>query len=569
MRLTGFGLARDLEADSRSHVPSETVTGTYAYMPPEQTGRTNQPVDARSDPLFARGRPLRVVYRRASLRGRRADRVDTLPSRAAACQAYPPTELVAARRRADIAQTPVQGSRWKVQKRDRTGGRPQALSRILDIRRHHRRFSACDLRCIGPTVLGKKVYGREREFDDILVVARRMMSTGDKQVVLLSGAAGIGKSSIVSEARKALIRDGTLFSSGKFDQYKNDIPYATIADIFRVLIRQLLTKGDADLQGWRRRLSDALGPNGQLMLNIIPELEVVIGAQPPTSLLDPQAAQSRFHLTFVNMVSVFARPEHPLVLFVDDLQWVDAGTLALLTEIATQPQVQHLMLICAYRDDEIDESDPLSKTLAALRETFEPVHELELAPLKLHQVSEMIADALGSDSARTMHLAQLMLEKTAGNPFFTIQFLTNLLDDGLIAFRPRSASWEWDTDQIRSKGITDNVGQMMTFRLRKMSRRTQRALAQLACLGSAADVPILCHALGKAEDEVRPLVAEAAKAGLVVREGTASPSPTTESARQRIRSFVRRKGRPATCISAGRSCSPSAQSRGARGSSRS
>ena len=217
-------------------------------------------------------------------------------------------------------------------------------------------------------LIPEKLYGREREIDDLACLLRPHRQTGAPELVLVSGYSGIGKSSVVNELHKVLVRPRGLFASGKFDQYKRDIPYATLAQAFQSLIRPLLSKTEAELRQWRGALLEALGPNGRLIVDLVPELKHIIGEQPPVPELPPQDAQGRFQLVFRRFISVFARPEHPLALFLDDLQWLDAATLDLLEDLLTRPDVQNLMLIGAYRDNEVDPVHPLMRKLEAMRQ---------------------------------------------------------------------------------------------------------------------------------------------------------------------------------------------------------
>ena len=245
-------------------------------------------------------------------------------------------------------------------------------------------------------------------------------------------------------------------------------------------------KSEAELGRWRDALADALGPNGQLIVNLIPELELVIGKQPPVPDLPPQDAQNRFQMVFRRFLGVFARPEHPLALFLDDLQWLDAATLELLEHLITDPEVRHLLLVGAYRDNEVSPSHPLMRTLEAIRKAGARVQEIVLAPLGLDDLGRLVADALHCEQDRARPLAQLVHEKTGGNPFFAIQFLTALAEEGLLAFDPDAASWCWDLARIRAKGYTDNVVELMVGKLKRLPATTQEALKQLACLGQRA-----------------------------------------------------------------------------------
>src|SRR5712672_3531298 len=227
----------------------------------------------------------------------------------------------------------------------------------------------------------EKLYGRSREIETLLAAFDRMATGGKPELVLVSGHPGIGKSSLVNELHKVLVPPRGLFASGKFDQYKRDIPYSTLAHAFQTLIRQILVKSETEVGQWQHALQEALGPNGQLIINLIPEVEFIIGKQPPVPDLPPQESRNRFQLVFRRFLGAFARPEHPLALFLDDLQWLDAATLELLERLITDPDVRHLMLVGAYRDNEVSPAHPLLRTLDAIRDADVRVREIVLAPL--------------------------------------------------------------------------------------------------------------------------------------------------------------------------------------------
>ena len=243
-------------------------------------------------------------------------------------------------------------------------------------------------------LIPEKLYGREREIDTLLAAFDRVVASGTPELVLVSGYSGIGKSSVVNELHKVLVPPRGLFASGKFDQYKRDIPYATLAQAFQSLVRSLLSQSEAELGRWRDALREALGPNGQLIVNLVPELELIIGEQPPVPDLPPQDAQNRFQMVFRRFLGVFARPEHPLALFLDDLQWLDAATLDLLEHLVTHPDVRHLLLVGAYRDNEVGPAHPLLRTLEAIRKAGACVQEIVLAPLAREDLARLIADSL-------------------------------------------------------------------------------------------------------------------------------------------------------------------------------
>jgi predicted ATPase len=227
---------------------------------------------------------------------------------------------------------------------------------------------------------------------------------------------------------------------------------------------------------WRSALTEAVEPNGQLIVGLVPEMELIIGKQRPVPDLPPRDAQNRFQLVFRRFLGAFARPEHPLALFLDDLQWLDAATLDLLEHLVTHSEVRHLLLVGAYRDNEISPAHPLLRTLDAIRKTGARVQEIVLEPLGLADVGQLVADAMHCEPEPVRPLAQLVQEKTGGNPFFAIQFFTTLAEEGLLAFDPITRAWQWNMDRIRAKGITDNVVDLMAGKLKRLSATTQEAL---------------------------------------------------------------------------------------------
>ncbi len=308
-----------------------------------------------------------------------------------------------------------------------------------------------------------------------------------------------------------------LFASGKFDQLKRDIPYSTLVQAFRSLVRPLLSKSDAELASWREALLEALRPNGRLMADLIPELKLVIGEQPPVPELEPQQAQGRFQRVFRRFISVFATAEHPLALVLDDLQWLDAATLDLIEDLLTQADVQHLLLIGAYRANEVDAAPPLMRKLTVIRRSGSKVSEIELGALDYGHIGRLIADALHCELEDAASLSELVHAKTAGNPFFVLQFRHALADERLLAFDHQTQRWSWDVDRIRAKAYTDNVVDLMVGKLARLPDEAQMALQQLACLGNVADVTTLAMVLGTSEEDVHAALWQAVLQELVER----------------------------------------------------
>jgi PAS domain S-box-containing protein len=514
--LIGFGIASRLPREHQPPVPVEIIAGTLAYMAPEQTGRMNRSMDARSD-LYSLGVTLYQMLTGA-LPFAAADPLEWVHCHIAR-QPVPP---------ADCAEVPdaLSAIIMKLLAKNAEERYQTASGLEADLRRCLAGWQSHG--CIDPFALGahdasdrllipEKLYGRERQIDALLAAFDRVVAHGTPELVLVSGYSGVGKSSVVNELHKALVPPRGLFASGKFDQYKRDIPYTTLAQAFQTLIRQTLVKSEAEVGHWRQVLQEALGPNGQIIIDLIPEVEFIVGKQPPVPDLPPQDARNRFQLVFRRFLRAFARPEHPLALFLDDLQWLDAATLELLEHLITDPDVQYLMLVGAYRDNEVSSSHPLTRTLAAIRKAGARMQEIVLAPLGLEDVDRLVADALRCERHAADSLAKLVHEKTGGNPFFAIQFLTALAEEGLLRLDPDAAAWTWDLARIHAKGYTDNVVDLMVGKLKRWSGAAQAALQRLACLGNVAEFATLTLVHGKLEEEIHTALLEAVRTGLILR----------------------------------------------------
>ena len=517
IKLTGFGIASPLPRERQAPGPPEVIAGTLAYMAPEQTGRMNRSVDSRSD-LYSLGVTLYEML------------TGSLPFTAS-----DPTEWV----HCHIARTPAPPQM-------KFGNIPAVISQIImkllaktaeeryqtaagverDLRRCRAEwetrgrideFTLAEHDVPDRLLIPEKLYGRSREVAALLSSFHHVVATGAPELVLVSGYSGIGKSSVVNELHKVLVPPRALFASGKFDQYKRDVPYATVARAFQSLVRQILSKSEAELQTWRDALREALGPNGLLIVGLIPELELVIGKQPPVPDLPSQDAQRRFQTSLQQFIAVFARPEHPLALFLDDLQWLDAATLDLLEDLLTQSDIRHLLLIGAYRDNEVEAAHPLMRKLDAIRRAGVTVRDIVLAPLTHDDLVQLISDSLGCETERANPLVRLVHEKTGGNPFFAIQFLAALADEALLVFDQVDARWWWDLDRIHAKRYTDNVVDLMVVKLNRLQAEAQAALRQLACVGSGAEFSLLATACQASEEELHGSLWEAVRSGVVLR----------------------------------------------------
>jgi PAS domain S-box-containing protein len=516
VRLTSFGIASRLTRERQSVEPPEFIGGTLAYMAPEQTGRMNRSIDSRSD-LYSLGVTLYEMLT-GSLPFTASEPMEWVHCHIAR-QAPSPGERASGI--PDVLSSIVMKLLAKTaEERYQTAGGLEAdLNRCLAEWQQHRRIEPFPLAAHDTSDqlrMPERLYGREREIAILLASFDRVVARGAPELVLVSGYSGVGKSSVVNELHKVLVPPRGLFAAGKFDQYKRDIPYATLAQAFQRLVRQVLVKSEAELGRWREALLDALEPHGGLIVDLVPELKLIIGEQEPVPELPAPDARRRFQLLLRRFIGVFARPEHPLALFLDDLQWLDAATLDLLEDLLSQESVSYLLLIGAYRDNEVDASHPLMRKLGSIKAAgASSVEEIMLGPLNAQHVSQLIADTLHCETDRVVDLAQLILQKTGGNPFFINQFLSTLTDEGLIAFDSAQSRWTWDLKRIHAKGYTDNVADLMIGKLVRLSASTQQALQQLACLGNIATTAMLATAHDATAEELHVSLVEARRQELV------------------------------------------------------
>ena len=518
VRLVDFSISSRLTPEHRRHPQHpHLLEGTIAYMSPEQTGRMNRGVDYRTD-LYAFGATCYEM-----LTGRRP------------FESHDPLEVI----HAHVAQAPVPPQ-------ERETGVPGLLSdlvmRLLAKSAEDRYQSAegveSDLtRCRdewqrtgviapfalaqddvrGQFVVPQRLYGREREVARLSEAFERVAG-GRRELVTVSGYSGIGKTSLIQEIHRSLPRRRGQFVTGKFDQLGRDRPYTAIAQAFQGLIRHLLAGTDDEVAAWRSRVLDAVGANGQVIVDLVPELAHLIGPQPPVAPMDPTEAQNRFTRVFLDFVGAFARPEHPLVLFLDDLQWADPATLTLLPQLLVSTELSGLLVIGAYRDQEIHAAHPLAQLLNGLRQASVPITELVLPPLEPAHVRALVADTFTVAPALTDELSEVVHDKTGGNPFFVVQFLTALHQDGQVALDRSTRTWRMDLPAIRSLRMTDNVVDLMAERIRRLGEPTRRALRLAACIGNRFDLGTLAVVAETDPAAVERDLWPAVELGLVIAE---------------------------------------------------
>ena len=362
----------------------------------------------------------------------------------------------------------------------------------------------------------QKLYGRESEVNQLLTAFERV-SQGATELLLVTGYSGIGKSALVNEIHKPITKQRGQFISGKFDQLQRDIPYSAIAQAFQDLIRQLLSEPETVLQVWKQKILEALENNGQIILDVIPELEKIIGKQPAIEQLDTQENQNRFKLVFQKFLQVFCQQEHPLVIFIDDLQWSDLASLNLIEKLISDSDNKYFLLIGAYRDNEVSPTHPLIHTLGKIKQAEIPLNQILLAPLKTKDINQLISDTLKCSLEASQSLADLVTQKTNGNPFFLTQLLYSLYQEKLLVFNAdREDYWQWDLEQIKSLSITDNVVDLLINKIQKLDRSTQEILKLAACIGNQFDLATLAIINNKPQGDTAKELQATLEDGLII-----------------------------------------------------
>lgn len=517
VKIAGFGIAFLLTRERKTCASPSLIEGSLAYLAPEQTGRVNRVLDSRAD-LYALG----ITFYEMLIGRLPFEAKDALEWVHCHVARVPPPPSALVPELPEVLSTIVVKLMAKMAE-DRyqtASGLQHDLGRCLaewQARGRIEPFALAEHDVSGRFEISQKLYGREDELTAQLEAFERVASAGASELVLVSGYSGIGKSALVHELHKPIVGERGFFITGKFDQYKRDIPYSTIVQAFRELVLEILAESAERIAVWRQRLLDALGINAQLIVEMIPQVELVIGRQRAVAELPPTEAQNRFRMIFRHFIGVFAQQEHPLVLFLDDLQWADSASLGLVKEVLAHPEMHHLLVIGAYRDNEVFASHPLMLTLDEIRRAGARVSHIVLGPILREHLATFVGDALHCRRDEAAPLADLVYEKTAGNPFFVIQFLLSLHEEGLIEFDGREGVWQWDVAKIRAKGFTDYVGDLMAGKLARLPEATQETLKQLACLGNTAEVALLRIVYGCSEEVLHTDLGEAVRAGLVLR----------------------------------------------------
>ncbi len=513
LKVVDFGTSTQLPRETPTLKSPNVLEGTLAYISPEQTGRMNRNLDYRTD-FYSLGVTFYELLTHQLPFSTEDDlelihcHIAKLPLSPAELNPAIPHILSAV-----VMKLMAKNAEDRYQS---AFGVKYDLEQILANLKGLENWSGFKLAQHDFSThfhLPQKLYGREEEIQHILTAFDTVMQ-GCRQLLLVAGYSGIGKSALVQEIYKPITRKRGYFIAGKFDQFQRNVPYSAVIQAFRDLVQQLLTEPQSRLDTWKTQIMAAVGNNGQVLSELIPEMVLILGPQPAVPTLPPTEAQNRFNLVFQNFIKVFCQADHPLVIFLDDLQWIDSASLKLLTLMMND--IPYLFLIGAYRDNEVSPVHPLMTTLDDLQKGGHQVQTVTLSPLTLLHLNQLVRDILHLPLERTLPLAELVLKKTGGNPFFMGEFLKTLYVEHLLEFNLQDREWQWDLAQIKARNITDNVVELMTGKIQRLPAPTQVILTLAASIGNQFDLATLAVISQQPEEPVKTALWEALKEGLVV-----------------------------------------------------
>ncbi|MEG3858733.1 trifunctional serine/threonine-protein kinase/ATP-binding protein/sensor histidine kinase [Microcoleus sp. herbarium12] len=540
VKLTDFGIATKLNKENPQFNNPNCVEGTLAYMSPEQTGRMNRTLDYRTD-FYSLGITLYEMLT-AKLPFPSNDPLEIVYSHIAV-QAPSPHQI-----NPEIPAT-ISEIVMKLMAKNAEDRYQSAAGLLADLETCLHQLATTGeianfipgrLDILSQLLIPQKLYGRESQVNQLLAAFERLgtgspnnllekQTTSEQnsppsrtsELMLVSGYSGIGKSAVVNEVSKPITKSKGYFICGKFDQFKRNIPYASLIQAFNSLLRQLLTESAASLETWRTKILTALETNGKVIADVIPEVELIIGKQPEVAELSPVESQNRFNRVFKEFIRVFAQKEHPLVIFLDDLQWADSATLKLMQTLITDPDQQYLLLIGAYRDNEVSPTHPLIHTVEEIEKTGTVVNNIVLQPLELKNVTELVADTLNDRTEEANNLAELIYNKTGANPFFLTQLLQALYQENLLKFDfdylGGKGGWNWSIDEIQAIGITDkSVVELVASRIEKLPATTQEVLKLAACVGDKFALDVLSLVREESANVTATELYSALQAGLIL-----------------------------------------------------
>jgi predicted ATPase/class 3 adenylate cyclase len=536
--ISEFGCARHPSEEVTAPLPPRDELIDIRYISPEQTGRLQRIVDQRTD-IYSLGIILfRLLTGKVPFAGRNP--LHILDGHLARQPAFP----------AELLGTLPTGLRKVVLKALEKGPEARYLSAsglvadLLECRSQWRSTGAVETFELGRhdakgvLRISQRLYGRERDTATLLEKARAVQR-GRSAMLLVNGAPGVGKSAFLGQLQNFVRNENGRFVSGKFDQYKRNVPYLALIQAFQQLIGQLLGETKEQMEAWRSRILTALGNNARVVIDVIPELELVTGPQTTVPALPPIQARNRFNRVFTDLIQAFASRDRLLCVVMDDLQWVDAASLDLLAHVLSDPDTSNILFVGAYRDNEVGPTHPLELTTRDLMQSDFDVQILHLSELKEHDVLQLIQDTFSVSKPEACELAHVLHAKTGGSPLYVTQLLHFLCDEGLIEFDYRSGKWDWDLPRIRQEGVTRDILDLLNVRLGALHEDTRSILSAAACVGSSFEVGKVAFAAGRSSSEVLQCVAIGIEQGLIVavENGLAAPGPDPPSGHEHASRF--------------------------------
>ncbi|MCB1193504.1 MAG: serine/threonine-protein kinase PknK [Leptospiraceae bacterium] len=532
LEIADFGISSMLSRETPSIEKIENIEGTLPYISPEQTGRMNRNIDYRTDfyslgitfyemftgklPYFSHD-SLEMIYFHIALQVTPPDELNSeipLPL----CQLI----LKLLEKNAENRYKSAVGVKHDLQQiYELYVNNPEKLSR----------YTIAQKDIPDKFAVPQKLYGRENEIASLLQTLERVVSqkSGRSELLVVKGFSGVGKTNLVKEIQKSVSEKKGFFLSGKYEQFKRDIPYYGIVQAFEELNTLLLVEPESKIRVWKNNILNAVGSNGQVILDVIPDLELLIGKQHSLLNLNLTEAQNRFILVLKDFIKVFAKKEHPLVIFLDDMHWVDSASIKLLQAIISDSDIKYILFIFSYRDNEVDNNHSLIQLLNDIQSSDCLIHTIHLLPLGFHDVNQLIADILQKDKEQIYELTNIILSKTDGNPFFVIEFLKSMYNDKIIFYNSVENSWSWDITRLKSIEVTDNVIDLMTKKIGNLSGVGQNLIRLASCISNRFDLNTLSVINQKSIPDTANELEELLKEGLIVPEGISYQFVTDDS----------------------------------------
>ncbi|MGM0418561.1 MAG: protein kinase domain-containing protein [Thermodesulfobacteriota bacterium] len=521
LKFTDFGISTMLGFEHPSLLNPKSLEGTIAFISPEQTGRMNRFLDYRTDYYslgitfyylltgtipFNDSSPMRMVHSHLAKKPVPVFHHDqTIP------EALSDIVMKLMEKNPEDRYQSIQGILYDLR-----------LCRSGIIKNKKLSYFTAGQKDISEKFrVPEKLYGRKNEINALKEAFWRSQD-GSSEIVMVSGYSGSGKTALINEMKKEISEINLFFISGKFDQYNRKEAYSGIIQAFEKLIAEILGEPDEKIEYWKEKILEATGENTKIITNLIPRLELITGKQPDPPQYSVSEARSRFNYTFMEFIKVFARKEDPLVLFLDDMQWIDSASLGLLKSLIVNSEIKHFLIAGAYRNNETDQNHPLSIFLKDIKNRNLSITEIETAPLTFKDTLDIISETFLTDKSKIYKFGELIYKKTGANPYFIKEFLKSLHREKLIFFDHETQSWNWDFEEIKAKNITDNVLELIIKRIKILPENTLYILKKAACLGNRFSFEKLRKISEFNEKEFYQYLWKAVKEGIIIPVGNTS-----------------------------------------------